>query len=85
MKIIGKRLRVKPIEPVKVSVGGIELPASYREDKSQFRVLSVGSKVTEIVPGDAVLTNTYGGNVGELPDGTQIIDMEQVVAIISST
>ncbi len=85
MKVLGKRLQVRPIEPLKVSPGGISLPGSYRDDKSQFRVLSVGSKVTDVVAGDAVLTNTYGGNVGELPDGTQIIDMEQVVAVISST
>ena len=82
MKLIGKRLHVRQIEPLKQSAGGIMLPQSLMDDRQQFRVLGIGSKVEEIVPGDAVLTNTYRQNEAELPDGTMIIGLDQVVAII---
>jgi len=82
MKLLGKRLHVRQIEPLKTTKGGILLPESALDDRQQFRVLGIGSKVSEIVPGDAVLTNTYRANSAELPDGTVILDLDQVVAVI---
>ena len=82
MKLLGKRLHVRQIEPLKTTKSGILLPPSALDDRQQFRVLGIGSKVDEIVPGDAVLTNTYRANAGELPDGTVILDLDQVVAIV---
>ena len=85
MKILGKRLHVRQIEPLKTTKSGIVLPQSALDDRQQFRVIGIGSKVEEIVPGDAVVTNTYRANAGELPDGTMILDLDQIVAVITET
>lgn len=76
---------VSVIMPKLKTDGGIHLVDNHnwQDDRRQYRVLAIGPKVKEIVPGDHVLCPLYVGNPIILEDGTQrwIMDAGQAIAV----
>lgn len=66
------------IPPKPVSAGGIHLVEQYNDDRMQWIVDAVGPKVTEVVPGDRVLTPLYFDHV-TLADGRKLVSQKQLI------
>lgn len=86
MKLLGNRLLVKPILQEKTD-GGIHIPAQAQE-RTRFGgpklwdVLQVGTKQTEVQPGDRVITFSYTSGALPLDDGTSIVNDADVLVIL---
>ena len=95
MILLNDKLHVQLI-PCTVTSGGIALPGNVQEDPNYggvrlYRVLGVGPgrrlkngsldpMPTE--PGDRILCHSFTTSPVDLGDGTQIIDLSQVVAVL---
>lgn len=85
VKPLGKYLLVEPILNKLQSGGGILLPQTVNQDGPQiFKVIVVGSKVTDVQPGQLVLAHSYSAGAIPLPDtmnGRKMITLDQVLAV----
>lgn len=86
MKLLGNRLLVKIVRGLK-SEGGIFFPPSAMDSArfggpKLYDVLQPGSKAAEVLAGDRVLCFSWTDGAQPLDDGTAIVSMDQVLAII---
>lgn len=69
MRLLGKRLLVKPILPETETASGLILPPSAQaQQQSQGTVVTVGSDVTGVKKGDTVVYGKFAGQMIELED-----------------
>lgn len=60
IKIMRDLLLVRKIEQKAITAGGIYLPSIEENDEPKFwDVLAVGKKVTDVSPGDKILTHNH--------------------------
>lgn len=85
MKLLGNRILVKPEPQQKQTSGGIMLAEAYNDNQMYYRVVAVGTKVTEplLKPGARIITHAYQSRVSDL-DGTdhRVIEADQVMAVV---
>ena len=62
LKPLDKNILVKVEEESKKTTGGIYLPDSAVQDKTNGRVISVGNNVEYIKPNDVVVFGKYSGD-----------------------
>ena len=96
LRLLGNRLLVREVLPAEMSAGGIFIPGSVRNSSTfggtkLFDVLQVSWPqrnakgnpfLSEVLPGDRVITHSYTEGPMPLPDGTEIINESMVLAII---
>lgn len=65
------------------SKGGLFLPESAKEEKSEGRIIACGPKVKEVKVGDEILFGKYGGDDIEIEDEKyKMIKEVEVFAIL---
>jgi len=60
-KALNDRVVVKRVDDKEVTDGGLFIPDIAKKKEAEGTVLSVGSKITDIVVGDKVLFDNYHG------------------------
>ncbi len=85
LKILGNRLLLEPLPKKTHSDGGILLAQAYQDDRSQYRVLALGTgpKIPpEVRVGDCVMTPlTYDYFTFEDGSGRIIANVDQLIAV----
>jgi len=91
-RMIGNNVLLEPLPQAQQSPGGIHYVQTYRDDQTQWRVLSVGpGKVNkkgilialEVKPGDRVVAPLYHDHA-VLADGRRVVDAGQIIAVFGS-
>lgn len=84
LRPLGSNVVVEPLE-VRRSPGGIVTPEQYLPDTSEWRVVAVGPKVTDMQPGQRVLAYLGGSTAPRFEiDGKQcrLIHSREVLMVI---
>lgn len=86
MQAVGGNILVQEDVTPTVTKGGVHLPETARATMDRGDVLSVGSRVTGVRPGERVLYTPYVGEELKIkgPDGEALVVLreEQIVGVI---
>lgn len=87
LRVLGNRVLLQPLPKKTKSDGGILLAEAYQDDRTQYRVLQVGSgpKIPpEVRAGDYVMTPLYFDHFTfEDGSGCKIVGVDQLIAVWS--
>jgi len=84
LRPIGERVLTRRDGPSTVTKSGLHIPATAQESKTQRgEVLAVGSRVTEVEPGNRILFNKSAGTACEL-DGEKylLLHEEDIIGVL---
>lgn len=81
LKLLGDRILLKQLPKPEKSPGGIVILAHLNDDRMQWKVCQVGTKVkVEVEVGDNVLCTQYHGNLHDFGDGRIITTSQDIIA-----
>lgn len=85
IKVLAKNIVIERAEALEKTAGGIILTERAKEKPSEGVVINIGKDVTEVKVKDRVIFAKYGGMEVTLPDGKEVIIMDEkdIIAIVS--
>lgn len=82
LKPLDNRVIVKPFPPEDKFMGRFSIPDEYKVDPNAGEVISVGSEVKDIKPGNiAIYDGNYGVNIIDEGETYRVLEKKNIFAI----